>query len=154
MNRLFAYVAVAVVVAGCTAAPEPRPPIPITPAGDEKGAAVVRRTLPPPAPEAPTVAPNAVAAAPSSLAPLVFPPDVQYVCVTNVAGERRQVAIQFDTKVRELCRKHPEMGPCQYERNVCRSSGGRVFASNGQEITMVTEAEYDKKVMRVRFRAN
>jgi hypothetical protein len=29
-----------------------------------------------------------------------------------------------------------------------------VFAANGPEITMATEAEYDKKVMRVRFRAN
>ena len=53
-----------------------------------------------------------------------------------------------------LCRKHPEMGPCQYERNNCRASGGRVFAADGVEITMATEAEYDKKVMRVRFRAN
>jgi hypothetical protein len=46
------------------------------------------------------------------------------------------------------------MGPCQYERNSCRASGGRVFAGNGSEITMATEAEYDKKVMHVRFRAN
>ena len=54
----------------------------------------------------------------------------------------------------ELCRKHPEMGPCQYERELCRNSGGRVFATGGTEITAATEAEYDKKVMRVRFRAN
>jgi hypothetical protein len=53
-----------------------------------------------------------------------------------------------------ICSKHPETGPCQYERNNCRASGGRVFAANGAEITMATEAEYDKKVMRVRFRAN
>jgi hypothetical protein len=56
--------------------------------------------------------------------------------------------------VGKLCGKHPEMGPCQYERNNCRASGGRVFAANGVEITKATEAEYDKKVMRVRFRAN
>jgi hypothetical protein len=57
--------------------------------------------------------------------------------------------------VHQLCRRHPEMGPCQYERNACRSAGGRVFAAaGGQEITMATEAEYDRKVMRVRFRAN
>ena len=53
-----------------------------------------------------------------------------------------------------MCRKHPEMGPCQYERNACRSKGGRVFAADGKEITMATEAEYDKKVRRVTFKAN
>ena len=46
------------------------------------------------------------------------------------------------------------MAPFQYERNVCRRSGGRVFEANGTEITMQTEAEYDKKVMRVRFKSN
>jgi len=46
------------------------------------------------------------------------------------------------------------MGPCQYERDVCRSSGGRVFAAGGFEITRAVEAEYDRKVMRVRFKAN
>jgi hypothetical protein len=46
------------------------------------------------------------------------------------------------------------MGPCQYERNLCRRSGGRVYASDGREITMATEAEYDRKVMRVRLKSN
>jgi len=46
------------------------------------------------------------------------------------------------------------MGPCQYERDVCRRSGGRVYAAGGVEITQATEAEYDKKVLRVRFKAN
>jgi len=49
--------------------------------------------------------------------------------------------------------KHPEMGVCQYEREACRASGGRVFDARGTEITKQIEAEYDKKVMRVRFRA-
>ena len=40
------------------------------------------------------------------------------------------------------------------ERNACRSQGGRVFAANGSEITMATEAEYDKKVRRVTFKSN
>jgi hypothetical protein len=53
-----------------------------------------------------------------------------------------------------MCAKHPEMGPCQYERDICRRSGGRVYAAGGAEITAQTEAEYDKKVMRVRFKAN
>jgi len=46
------------------------------------------------------------------------------------------------------------MGPCQYERDLCRRGGGRVYAAEGKEITLQTEAEYDKKVMRVRLRAN
>ena len=46
------------------------------------------------------------------------------------------------------------MLPCQYERDICRRNGGRVFAADGTEITMATEAEYDKKVFRVRFRAD
>jgi len=51
-----------------------------------------------------------------------------------------------------LCARHPEMGPCQYERNVCRNSGGRVYAAGGVEVTLQMEAEYDRKVMRVRIR--
>ena len=67
---------------------------------------------------------------------------------------RQTTAIEFSPKVGQLCAKDPEMGPCQYERNVCRRSGGRVYAANGIEITMATEAEYDKKVMRVRLKSN
>lgn len=147
MNRALASIAVAVLVGACSTAPGPKQPLATTPAGDPGGGAVTRRVLPEqPAANSP--------ATPVARPPFVVPPDTQYVCVTDVAGETRQVAIQFDPKVRELCRKHPEMGPCQYERNACRKSGGRVYASTGEEITMVTEADYDKKVMRVRFRAN
>ena len=46
------------------------------------------------------------------------------------------------------------MGPCQYEREACRRSGGRVFAADGTEITAATEAEYDRKVARIRLRAD
>ena len=70
-------------------------------------------------------------------------------------GDKRSVtAIEFVPKVAALCAKHPEMGPCQYEREGCRRNGGRVFAANGKEITKATEAEYDRKVMRVRLRAD
>jgi len=82
------------------------------------------------------------------------PAGAQYVCVVEKDGRREQTTIQFGAKVAAMCQKHPEMGPCQYERNLCRRSGGRVYAAPGVEITMATEAEYDKKVMRVRFRAN
>ena len=95
-------------------------------------------------------------AAPSSrpVRGIVVPADAIYVCVSDRGGQRTQTVIEFVPKVHALCRKHPEMGPCQYERDLCRASGGRVYAANGQEITMATEAEYDKKVMRVRFKAN
>ncbi len=133
----------------------PREPVPITPPGDTTGAAVIRRTIPEPAPTPP---PAAVAIAkpspPAAPPPIVVPPNTQYVCVSETAGERKQTAIEFSPKVAQLCQKHPEMGPCQYERDLCRRSGGRVYAADGAEITPQTEAEYDKKVMRVRFKAN
>jgi len=77
-----------------------------------------------------------------------------YTCVTDGADGRKQTAIELEPKLASLCARHPEMGPCQYERDVCRKAGGRVFAQGGQEITRRTEDEYDRKVMRVRFRAN
>jgi hypothetical protein len=46
------------------------------------------------------------------------------------------------------------MSVCKYERSICRRSGGRVFAANGVEITQLTELEYDKRVLRVIFRAD
>jgi hypothetical protein len=138
------------VLAGCATE---REPLPVTPPGEGNAAAVVRRPLPEavvPVPPAVSVGPPKTAALPA----IRVPPDLLYVCVTDVNGEVKQVGIEFAPKVHKLCAHHPEMGPCQYERNACRRSGGRVFAANGDEITTATEAEYDKKVMRVRFRAN
>lgn len=150
MRRIAALLVPMLCFAGCTGGPGTTEPLPITPAGDAANAAVVRRAVPIPAPAdvtAPTAAP--------ALGVQITPPEgTQYVCVTSVAGARQQVAIEFAPKVRELCRKHPEMGPCQYEREACRRSGGRVFEANGTEITRSTEAEYDKRVFRVRFKAN
>ena len=108
-------------------------------------------TAPAPPPEAPT---SASAIAPTvKLDPSTFPPGAIYVCASGAPSQRKLTAIEFDAKVGSLCRRHPEMGPCQYERNICRRSGGRVYAADGTEITMATEAEYDKKVLRVRFQA-
>jgi len=76
-----------------------------------------------------------------------------YVCAAMVDGAPRHTAIEFIPKVKTLCARHPEMSVCQYEREACRASGGRVFDAKGAEITRQIEAEYDKKVMRVRFRA-
>jgi len=134
-------------------------PIPITPPSERPTAPVVREPIPTPAiPAPPAQIPPPTGRAPAE-EQLAFvasevPPGTIYVCVTRANGQRQQVAIAFDKKVESLCRRHPEMGPCQYERNVCRRSGGRVFTATGAEITMATEAEYDRKVMRVRFRAD
>ena len=81
-------------------------------------------------------------------------PNALYVCVADVAGQRKETAIELAPNVLSLCRRHPEMGPCQYERDLCRKSGGHVFTADGREITRAVEDEYDRKVMRVRFRAN
>ena len=119
-------------------------------------AAVVRRPLPDTTPGVTTATaipqPGPTAAPP--LAGVAVPPGHLYVCVTSDRGTQRQVGIQFAGKVQQLCERHPEMGPCQYERNACRQGGGRVFDTAGREITLATEAEYDRKVTRIRFRAN
>ena len=76
------------------------------------------------------------------------------MCVREAAGQRTQTAIELAPQVAALCARHPEMGPCQYEREACRRSGGRVYTASGQEITRQVEDEYDRRVARVRFRAN
>jgi len=148
-NRVHALWLLAFALSACA---PPREPLPITPAGDSKGAAVVRRSLP----EPPDVSPERVA--PPTVPPLTLPGMVPtgaiYVCVSETGGARHQTTIEFAPKVRTLCAKHPEMGPCQYERDMCRRIGGRVYTPDGVEITLQTEAEYDKKVMRVRFKTN
>jgi hypothetical protein len=155
MEQRAVAIGLTLLVAACTSGPENRLPLVTTPPGEATGAAVARRPL-----ETPAIPPTVLAPAPAFPAPaplatkIVVPPNTLYVCVTNAKGQQQQTAIEYAPRVGKLCSKHPEMGPCQYERNNCRASGGRVFAANGSEITMATEAEYDKKVVRVRFRAN
>jgi len=79
-----------------------------------------------------------------------IPTGAVYVCAGGSGKDRTIAAIELEEKVAALCRRHPEMGPCQYARSTCRRSGGRVYAADGSEITQANEAEYDKKVMRVR----
>jgi hypothetical protein len=88
-------------------------------------------------------------------APLVVvPPGVLYVCVVEHQGNTEQTTIDLSPQLAQLCGKNPEMGPCQYQRETCRRGGGRVFAADGREITRAIEAEYDKRVMRVRLRGD
>jgi len=79
-----------------------------------------------------------------------IPPGAVYVCAAGSGKDRKIAAIELDEKVASLCRRHTEMGPCQNARNACRRTGGRVYAADGGEVTQADEAEYDKKVLRVR----
>jgi hypothetical protein len=79
-----------------------------------------------------------------------LPPGPIYRCA--IAGS--QSVLVLPENIESLCRRHPEMGPCQYEREACRQRGGRVYTSKGDEVTAAVEAEYDKRVRRVRFQAD
>ena len=79
-----------------------------------------------------------------------IPTGAVYVCAVGSGKNRTIATIELEEKVAALCRRHTEMGPCQNARNACRRSGGRVYAADGSEVTEAHEAEYDKKVMRVR----
>lgn len=85
---------------------------------------------------------------------MLLPAGVLYSCVRSTGAQQNVDAIVLEPKIEDLCRRHPEMGPCQYERSTCRATGGRVFTAGGEEITDRHEAEYDRKVMRVRLRSN
>jgi hypothetical protein len=145
----------ALALGACSAPTPERVPLPVTPPGEAAGAAVVRRplpdTTPPPAPPIAASPVNPPAAATGATA---APPGALYVCVSGAGAQLLQTSIEFAPGVGELCRKHPEMGPCQYERDACRRSGGRVFAADGSEITRLVEDEYDKRVLRIRLRSN
>ena len=145
----------ALAVIACTAPTPEKPPLAVTPPGEAAGAAVVRRPLPPETPPpAPPVAASPVNPPAAPTLAIAAPPGALYVCVSGAGAQLRQTSIEFAPGVGELCRKHPEMGPCQYERDACRRSGGRVFAADGTEITRSTEDEYDKRVLRIRLRSN
>ena len=79
-----------------------------------------------------------------------IPAGAVYACAAGSGKDRTIAAIELEEKVAALCRRHTEMGPCQNARNACRRSGGRVYAADGSEVTQADEAQYDKKVMRVR----
>ncbi|MFO1396836.1 MAG: hypothetical protein U1F48_07205 [Burkholderiales bacterium] len=133
--RLAAALLVAL-LAGCQQAPAPT-----------SSAPAPARPAPAPSPAAPA----AVAPVPKVVLPSTdFPPGPLYFCVTASA----RTPIDYEPRVEQLCRRHPEMGPCQYERNACRAQKGRVFTARGEEVTMAVEAEYDKAVTRVTFKGD
>lgn len=73
-----------------------------------------------------------------------------YTCERNGVRDPLPLAPAVD----QLCRRHPEMNPCQYERDQCRAGGGRVFTARDEEVTRAVEAEYDKRVVRIRLQAD
>jgi hypothetical protein len=147
-SLILSLLVAAVVLPACTPSPERLSSAPSADTAGSKGA-----TRPPAEPAVPPVA-SLSSASPAPAAPINFPANALYVCVTEAGGASRQATIEFEPAVGALCSRHPEMGPCRYERDVCRRGGGRVYAAQGTEITLQTEAEYDKKVMRVRLQAN
>jgi hypothetical protein len=156
--RTRASLVAALLLAACGAPPPPGPPV-VLPEPGAPVPPVVRRpidALPAPAPPTaalPAPAPG-TAPPPAAEPPIVLPAGAVYACVVDSAGERKVTAIELAPKVAELCAQNPEMGPCQYEREVCRTGGGSVFAADGKEITKATEAEYDRRVLRVRINSN
>jgi hypothetical protein len=145
----------AVALYACNAPTPERQPQPVTPPGVAAGDTVARQPLPETTPPpAPAVAAPPVNPPETATQAIAVPPGTLYVCVKGAGAELQQTAIEFAPSVGELCRKHPEMGPCQYERDACRRSGGRVFAADGKEITKLTEAEYDRRVLRVKINSN
>jgi hypothetical protein len=166
--------------AGSGAARPPVPastaPAPTAPAAPKAPAVAVAPPstpvlpLPPPPPPPGYPAPPAGAATPAgarppqvAAAPGSLPPSntgsasgtTLYACLRGSGAQTQLSPIAMEANVDTLCRRHPEMGPCQYERQICRQSGGRVvYSATGEEITLAHEAEYDKRVMRKRFQAN
>lgn len=142
MRRAQAAIALLLLLAACQ--PSTAPPR-TTVAPPQAPAPAMAKPAPQPAP-----APALAKAPPVTLPSMALPPGPIYAC--EIAG--RRTVIEFPESVESLCRRHPEMGPCQYERNACRSSGGRVFTALGEEVTLAVEAAYDEKVRRVRFQAD
>jgi len=136
-NALACALLAAALLAACGPSPPPAPPPSPPPVA-----------MPPPAPATPPAPPPE---------PVVVMPDMNladgpiYRCEI-VGGDA--TPITYDPKVESLCRRHPEMGPCQFERDACRARGGRVYTSAGEEVTTAVEKKYDERVRRVRFQAD
>lgn len=122
------------------AACQPAPP-PASPPAVQQVAPVGRATQVAAAPVPPTK---------PALPSTDLPPGPIYYCETS-AG---RAPMTLPAGIEPLCRRHPEMGPCKYERSACRSRGGRVFTSKGEEVTARVEAAYDRRVTRVRLQAD
>jgi len=162
------------VLVGCAQTPPAAPPVavvdpatvtppPVAITSPATPAVVTPPAIPPDRPGA-----NAVESAAGNVAPArgqppasqiatvaaVTPPGTtRYECVRGKEGAERRSAIVFPESSGRICARFPAMGPCQYEREACRASGGRVIRFDGIEITTEVEREYDKQVQRFRLNA-
>ncbi|MBS0320999.1 MAG: hypothetical protein JSR18_10700, partial [Proteobacteria bacterium] len=98
--------------------------------------------------------PAAIAPAPTPPAQLAdaarpLPDGPVYWCAVGDA----RTEIITEPSLARLCRRAPEMGPCQYERNACRRRGGTVLTGADIPVTPAVEAEYDRRVLRVTLNA-
>jgi len=141
----------ALVVLAAAAACQPVPPPAATPPPTASPSPTV---TPPPTvarPVPPAGAPPTASPSPTVVLPAMdLPPGPIYAC--DVGGA--QTPIVFPGNVESLCRRHPEMTACQYERDQCRKRGGRVYTTKGDEVTPAVEAEYDRRVYRVTFQGD
>jgi hypothetical protein len=154
----------AILVLGCaqtppspTAAPDsaitPKAPsvaAPATPAAPKSEPQVA--SAPAPAPiEVPSASARSSADASAIATTSVLTPSGKgrYECVR---GSSRSPIVLPDGSER-ICSRFPAMGPCQYVRDACRDSGGRVIRFDGTEITKDVENEYDRQVQRFRLNA-
>jgi hypothetical protein len=150
MRRSIALVAFVAALVGCT---QTREPVPITPQADTKGAAVVRRPLPETAPASPQTA--AVAPATTAREPaVVVPAGVLYVCVSGSGGTRTQTGDRVRAESRRDVREAPRNGTVSIRARHLPPQRRARLCSRGCRNHRADEAEYDKKVMRVRFKAN
>lgn len=167
-------VAAAMALAACTQAPivknedpavlQPKPAVvavPVAPAEPEKVSAMP--AIPPKVGAATSVGAASGSVAPSrsqlsalqiaTIASVTPAGTTRYECVKGKVGAETRVAIEFPENSGRICARFPAMGPCQYERDACRASGGRVIRFDGAEITKEVEHEYDKQVTRFRLNA-
>ncbi len=77
----------------------------------------------------------------------------RYTCERGAPSAATRTAIELPEGTARICSRFPAMGPCQYERDACRASGGRVIRFDGVEITKDVELEYDRQVQRFRLNA-
>jgi len=163
LHALMTTCAASLLVAACAGSrPSGNAPGSAIPPGSESAPSAAPIPLPATAPlaaeprsDVPPLAsaPPSTAARPASAFAFAnhIPQGTLYVCTSG--SDAAQTPIEYEPKVRDLCAKHPEMGVCQYGRDACRASGGRVYDAGGVEITKAIEAEYDRKVMRFRLRS-
>ncbi len=154
-------VGAAALMVGCAQTPPPSP----TAAPDSSITPTSPSAVTPAAP-APTVA-----IAPAAPKPMEVPPaasnaqsDPRVIATTSVltpSGKTRYECVKGSNRTpiglpdgsERICSRFPAMGPCQYERDACRASGGRVIRFDGTDITKEVENEYDRQVQRFRLNA-